>query len=64
MSSKPHTASILIQIEAHETDTGKLIDNHIMSEYGIKIKEKIEITGFDQFELLKKLQTKLAFLKS
>lgn len=64
VESKPHTASILIQIETYEDSTGKIIDSHKLQEMGIKSKEKIEIKGFDQFELLKKLQSKLNNLKA
>jgi hypothetical protein len=63
-ASKPHVASILIQIEVYENATGSLVDQHKLNEFGIKSKEKIEIKGFDQFELLKKLQSKLSGLKS
>lgn len=62
--SKPHTANILIQIEAFETGTVNLVSGAKLSEFGLSTKQKIKIEGFDQFELLKKLKQKIEFLKS
>mgnify|MGYP001585528369 FL=1 len=63
-SSKPHIANIFIQIEVFEESNGILVDQNKLDELGIKHKEKIVLKGFDQFELLKKLQAKLNNLKS
>lgn len=62
--SKPHTANILIQIEAFETDTVNLIPGSKLAEFGLSAKQKIKVEGFDQFELLKKLKQKIELLKS
>ena len=63
-SSKPHIAKLFIQVEVFEESNGILVDQNKLDELGIKHKEKIVLKGFDQFELLKKLQAKLNNLKS
>lgn len=62
--NKPHTANILIQIEAFENDSVNLVSSVKLNDFGLKPKEKIKVEGFDQFELLKKLKQKIEFLKS
>ncbi len=64
-----HVASILVQVEVFEKlPSGELSGRPVgpdrLAEFGIKPVEKILVSGFDEFECLKKLSDRLNFLRS